>query len=672
MPNYPTPSFFEQINVLQQGAKGDGVTDDTVAIQNAINTAGVGGTIIFPGNLTYIVSSDISLLSNQTVFLYGAILLAKSGTIPNIFIIKGTPSALLTKIKIFGGIFDGQNTSSALLNGYTQGTGIRIYWASDILIKDVEVRNMASGGIQAGDSLVSNLVIDSCYAKNNLDNGIFLRPWCCNVNITNCTSIGQIFSGIHCLRSDFVRISNCYTSSNGPASTTEGDGFGFEGCRYSEMVNCEATLNNNGGFNIESTTEGAQTGVFSWQGAYNNAIAYTSGQAVSFNGLSWYTATGAAAGQYPYAGSSVWLQSAFDGAGDGVRRFSQSIKLVGCRSYQNIASAKNGLYSASTTYSINQTVSYSGGTWVYINATPSAGNTPVNGTYWLGPLDNASVNDPGGIQVLDCNTIDIIGCTSDSNAIGYVFSTQSTTGAGQLSNVHMVGCTAVNNVTNGVNWNLTSANGASGNFILENCIIENNGSDGLSSAYTTTIKGGSYSGNGVGHFNDGIHVNGAAIFRIENAKIWNNTNNGIECNSYSATIDVIGCDFGNTATAQGRAVNETSTNSTTSVRRCKVRSQGNGADAVHLASATSQMDGTNDIDSIKDHNSGVATFSAATTATVTHGLYGTPLIQQITLTPSANSGVPWVTSIGATTFVINVPASYTGSIAWKANLALAV
>src|SRR5882724_552109 len=70
-----TPSF----NVRRFGAKGDGVTIDTPAINNAIATAveAGGGTVIFPAG-TY-VSYSIHLKSNVSLYLdSGATILAAS------------------------------------------------------------------------------------------------------------------------------------------------------------------------------------------------------------------------------------------------------------------------------------------------------------------------------------------------------------------------------------------------------------------------------------------------------------------------------------------------------------------------------------------------------------------------------------------------------------------
>lgn len=54
----------EFISVAGFGAVGDGVTDDTAAIQNAITAAGTGGTVLFKG--THAISGTLQPLANQT------------------------------------------------------------------------------------------------------------------------------------------------------------------------------------------------------------------------------------------------------------------------------------------------------------------------------------------------------------------------------------------------------------------------------------------------------------------------------------------------------------------------------------------------------------------------------------------------------------------------------
>lgn len=70
------PCNLSTVSVKQYGAKGDGSTDDTTAIQNAVNSG--AGFVLFPAG-TYIVSQTITLPSNTTVSGVGRNSTIKSG-----------------------------------------------------------------------------------------------------------------------------------------------------------------------------------------------------------------------------------------------------------------------------------------------------------------------------------------------------------------------------------------------------------------------------------------------------------------------------------------------------------------------------------------------------------------------------------------------------------------
>jgi len=57
----------ETLSVLDFGAVGDGVTDDTAAIQAAINAASFGGIVLFPGNKQYLTTAPIVLKGAVTL-----------------------------------------------------------------------------------------------------------------------------------------------------------------------------------------------------------------------------------------------------------------------------------------------------------------------------------------------------------------------------------------------------------------------------------------------------------------------------------------------------------------------------------------------------------------------------------------------------------------------------
>jgi hypothetical protein len=98
--------FQETISVKDFGAVGDGVTDDTAAIQWAVNAA-AGKSLYFPGG-TYIVSSVITLVSNTSLYGdQGVTTLKLKGIVypsanVSIFVLSD-----ITNVYIYGLTFDG-------------------------------------------------------------------------------------------------------------------------------------------------------------------------------------------------------------------------------------------------------------------------------------------------------------------------------------------------------------------------------------------------------------------------------------------------------------------------------------------------------------------------------------------------------------------------------------
>lgn len=120
-----------QINVQDYGAKGDGVTDDTDAIQAAINAAENGGTINIPRG-TYLVRG-LKITKHGTTITgearFGTRIVRHSGTAP---------------LLDFSGTFslDGHlkycSVSNIMLNGnYKPGVLLRSYFADNFIYRDV-------------------------------------------------------------------------------------------------------------------------------------------------------------------------------------------------------------------------------------------------------------------------------------------------------------------------------------------------------------------------------------------------------------------------------------------------------------------------------------------------------------------------------------------------------
>lgn len=144
------------------GAVGDGITDDTAAIQNAIDVAG-GKTIFFPAG-NYAISSILSLKQNVTLLgERGAFFSALATNVSTHMItISGDKAA----IKNMG--FDGTNVvppTGRYSSGTYAGTAIYLGGAyADVLIEDCWFSSFPSGAIlsYSASSGVSSMVVNRC------------------------------------------------------------------------------------------------------------------------------------------------------------------------------------------------------------------------------------------------------------------------------------------------------------------------------------------------------------------------------------------------------------------------------------------------------------------------------------------------------------------------------
>ncbi|CAH0345159.1 glycosyl hydrolase family 28-related protein [Bacillus sp. CECT 9360] len=156
--NISLANGVETVNVQQFGARGDGVTDDTQAIQQAINSS-AGKTVIFPEG-TYMIKS-LNLPSNISLQGQGAVLQARGET-RTCMILKGS------NIKISNLTIDGIDKVL---------TGIYISMGSEnILIQNTTIQNFSTSNpklhnhpIPSGVRIfgnTKNITIDRSTIKN--------------------------------------------------------------------------------------------------------------------------------------------------------------------------------------------------------------------------------------------------------------------------------------------------------------------------------------------------------------------------------------------------------------------------------------------------------------------------------------------------------------------------
>lgn len=203
---------LDHVNVLEQGVVGDGVTDDTAAINAAIAAAAAYSTILFPGGRTYLVSGTVRLYGNHTYIMRGATIKQANGTnltgplvASNGWYTDPVSPPADAPIKIVGGTIDGNKANNT---GTTDGLTLRAYWSS---VSHMTVRNMTGEGFQPTDIGLNGRIIASTCVEMYFDR--------CEVRTCNGNAFHQIDSGSSQVTDGFIR--DLIVQGIGQSSTTE-------------------------------------------------------------------------------------------------------------------------------------------------------------------------------------------------------------------------------------------------------------------------------------------------------------------------------------------------------------------------------------------------------------------------------------------------------------------
>ena len=189
------------INIEDFGAKGDGITDDTIAIQNAFNSN--YSNFIFP-NKIYLITAPINIPSSvKNINLQNAHLKYNyeqiENTENNLFNISGNNKLTINGGKIeYLGTFDFNNESYA-----GRVSGIKINNSNNISIKNCEILNFNRHGITLA------------YNENGTN-----EIYCENITIDNCNLHHNRVAGVLFGNTKNLIIKNCKLCYNGKDSDT--------------------------------------------------------------------------------------------------------------------------------------------------------------------------------------------------------------------------------------------------------------------------------------------------------------------------------------------------------------------------------------------------------------------------------------------------------------------
>jgi hypothetical protein len=188
------------INVLDYGAVGDGIANDTVAIQAAHTT---GKSVFYPDG-TYLLTDEISLSSNASVVLSAGVIIEQ--TTDNKSVFKATTQTNID-LQCNNALFKGYGAWSASWTGNSGHLDrvIAIINCITVNITNARTRNGSNAGLYIEGSvgvMVENITVEGTHnygvpipSEANFQNGIYIKHSsvhgnCKNVQINNFNVTG--------------------------------------------------------------------------------------------------------------------------------------------------------------------------------------------------------------------------------------------------------------------------------------------------------------------------------------------------------------------------------------------------------------------------------------------------------------------------------------------------
>lgn len=158
------------INVLDYGAKGDGATDDTAAIQAALNAITTGGEVVFPPG-TYLVSGSGYLLQPKS---NTALVGTRTASVIRIDSASASASIFGIGTSVSGLVFEGLTLdgNSGVVAAYDT-FGLQFPYVADITVNNCTFQSFTRDGMLLGQTTrVDHLTVNSCKFASIGYNGV--------------------------------------------------------------------------------------------------------------------------------------------------------------------------------------------------------------------------------------------------------------------------------------------------------------------------------------------------------------------------------------------------------------------------------------------------------------------------------------------------------------------
>lgn len=184
----PSPSSAG-LNVKQLGAKGDGVTDDTAAIQKALNTAAAsGGTVYIPAG-TYRYSKNLVIQGGSNVVVQGdgdASILRAADPGHSAVAVYGSSHVVLKSFRV-------ESPSATSRSSADVAAGVLVAYSSFVEVNGVTAVGPAESGMMVTDGAAGpshDVVIHHSTVRNSLADGFHVTGGAYNVTLDSNSAYG--------------------------------------------------------------------------------------------------------------------------------------------------------------------------------------------------------------------------------------------------------------------------------------------------------------------------------------------------------------------------------------------------------------------------------------------------------------------------------------------------
>lgn len=312
----PLPWLMPEFNALNYGAVGNGIADDTAAIQRAITAAvAVGGTVFFPQG-TYKCTSGLTITGAVTLRGVGAASVLSFASVTGTVVAITAQGSEDAGVSLNTNAAEGTDDLDVSGSGFADGDWVKVY--SNALTGSTSLKKGEIGRINSATSMtlydplcdsyntadsakvgkvtfVENVSVADLKIAGPSDNTVtfsgVLGDRCINLSVRNVHFERCHFYGVGIQDSCFVDVSGCYFTRSESGSLAYGVAI-FNACQDITVTGCKGWrlrhLVTHGGFSSRYGVprRTVTTGCVASQCRNSGFDAHAGGEDITFNGNS--------------------------------------------------------------------------------------------------------------------------------------------------------------------------------------------------------------------------------------------------------------------------------------------------------------------------------------------------------------------------------------------------